>query len=254
MPLNLASIAGPLVGGFASALGARRQNRMARQMAREQMAFQERMSSTAYQRATKDLEKAGLNRILALGKPASSPAGAMAPVVDEIGPAVSSAMAVRRQNQDLANLRSQENLANAQAANVQQDTLNKATQGLILKHGEVVASFIANLGRTVYELTNNMTPKELAEFIKKQFSNAKNAELDFGNMAGTTAWMARQKIGEVTNDVIDYVGGMFEGPEERSFKEWQNSGLDVTFEEYERRRKSMSTREFLKWKSRLRRR
>lgn len=47
-------------------------------MAREQMRFQERMANTQYQRAAKDLEAAGLNRVLALGSPAHSPSGATA--------------------------------------------------------------------------------------------------------------------------------------------------------------------------------
>ena len=71
------AIAGAAIGGVASALGASKQQQASAEMAREQMRFQERMSSTAYQRAAKDLEKAGLNRIIALGSPASSPGGAM---------------------------------------------------------------------------------------------------------------------------------------------------------------------------------
>lgn len=46
--------------------------------AKQNRRFQQMMSNTAYQRAAVDLEKAGLNRILALGSPASTPGGSVA--------------------------------------------------------------------------------------------------------------------------------------------------------------------------------
>lgn len=48
------------------------------EQAQQQMDFQERMASTQVQRATEDLQRAGLNRILALGQPSAAPSGAMA--------------------------------------------------------------------------------------------------------------------------------------------------------------------------------
>ena len=82
----IGSAAANFIGGSYSA---RKQLALAREQrawniaeAQKNRNFQERMSSTAYTRAAKDLEEAGLNRILALGGAASSPGGATAQGVD----------------------------------------------------------------------------------------------------------------------------------------------------------------------------
>jgi hypothetical protein len=72
-PLAVASLASSALGF----LGARQQNKAAKAAAAKQMAFQEDMSNTSYQRAMADMKAAGLNPILAYKQGgASTPAGA----------------------------------------------------------------------------------------------------------------------------------------------------------------------------------
>lgn len=80
----------PALIGAAGAIGGTMLTNSAQAAAsKKQMEFQAYMSNTAYRRAARDLEKAGLNRILALGSPASTPAGAQ-PNLHDLGQSLSS--------------------------------------------------------------------------------------------------------------------------------------------------------------------
>ena len=111
----LAGLAGNVIGGLFGQSGQSSANQANARLARENREWQERMSNTAYQRSAKDLEKAGLNRILALGSPASTPGGNVARMENtkkQLGEAVSNSGMIAAQ---IANIRAQTKLTEAQA-------------------------------------------------------------------------------------------------------------------------------------------
>jgi antitoxin (DNA-binding transcriptional repressor) of toxin-antitoxin stability system len=162
------------LGSILSFAGSAWQNRANRKEARRLRAWQERMSNTAIQRRMEDMRRAGINPILAARFDASTPAGAMATMVNPGESAVqgfntsaNTALAMNRHEQEIKNLAAQEALTWAQAGVSRQESVLKGVQIELMKHGEVVARVGADAARTFYELMRQFgqNPEELGKNI-----------------------------------------------------------------------------------------
>ena len=208
---SLIGAGGSLLGGLIGSSGQSSANKQNLKIAREQMDFQERMSGTAYQRATKDLDAAGLNRILALGNPASSPGGQTArmeniktPLASGVSNAVNSAIGVRKATSEIANIE-----ANTRATD-ENAKLTK-TKNLIAVHGEEIASIGADIARTVRALIGDKTPAEIAALIKEQINKASGLLTDALEKFGNTGQGTAAAFDKLKNDISIYVNDSISG-------------------------------------------
>jgi hypothetical protein len=146
-------------------------SKFAQRQASKQMAFQKEMSDTAHQREVADLRAAGLNPILSGtgGVGATTPSGAMT----SFDP-VSSALSVRRLNQELDNLKAQEDLYKKQADKIGEET-KVIEKGVPAKIGG------SQVGDLIDMLIKDNSAKSVKEknIIKKRLKQIKDKKADW---------------------------------------------------------------------------
>lgn len=154
-----------------------RQWNQTKDFTREQMAWQENMANTAYQRAAKDLEAAGLNRVLALGNSAVTPSPG-----SQSAPQVSNKMSTldyMMREQEISNAKSAGNLLDAQARKTDAEA----------DKSEVTKFFYDVIAPTLKGVSSSAKEFDAIDAVKtwlrsgysnsKDISDQENAEIDF---------------------------------------------------------------------------
>jgi len=157
------------IGTIASAAqlaGQRNANKKNIGLTREQMVFQERMSNTAHQREAKDLEAAGLNRILSMsGSGASSPGGAAANIQSETANSAQTAMETARQFRE-------QKLAEATISNTTAQTAKTRAETLHIIRSQGIDKIKGEVGDEIYKLLHSFkdTKANSAKKLKEAFT------------------------------------------------------------------------------------
>lgn len=204
-------LAGSVAGGVLGYLGQKDANETNMALGREQMQFQERMSSTAYQRAIGDMRAAGLNPMLAYSQGgASSPVGSMPQVQNAVGAGVSSAA----QSMSVLQGLTQVELGSAQADKIRTETERMKQENLSLFPEDY---------RSRWDYEQSIR-KNRAELTAAQRASEERRWRMLGSQESTAESIAKREAGSWAADVEKRVAESelfkFRVPQAKAEAEW----------------------------------
>lgn len=170
----------------ASIWGADKANKDNLKIAREQMAFQERMSNSAYQRAVSDMRLAGLNPLLAYGQGgASSPSGASTTMENIMSGASTGALDTLRLKKDVEEAQTRIDVNKQTKENLVADGTLK---NLSIPRSQMMSEIFRTLFPIVQRLskTGAKVGNAIGDDLGQVYDLNQNLENGFGDFSNST--------------------------------------------------------------------